>query len=45
MSAFKGAVAVGVEALETDVHLSSDGAVVLSHVSIGTFMVNDPEAD
>lgn len=33
MGAFKGAVAVGAHAIETDVHLSSDGVVVLSHVS------------
>lgn len=33
MSAFKGAVDVGIDALETDVHLSKDGVVVLSHVS------------
>ncbi|KAF1918489.1 hypothetical protein BDU57DRAFT_538041 [Ampelomyces quisqualis] len=31
MSAFKGAVNVGAEALETDIHLSKDGVVVLSH--------------
>jgi phosphatidylglycerol phospholipase C len=33
MGAFKGAVDVGADALETDIHLSSDGVVVLSHVS------------
>ena len=33
MGAFKGAVEVGAEAIETDVHLSRDGVVVLSHVS------------
>jgi glycerophosphoryl diester phosphodiesterase len=33
MGAFKGAVEVGAEALETDIHLSRDGVVVLSHVS------------
>lgn len=32
MGAFKGAVEVGAEALETDIHLSKDGVVVLSHV-------------
>lgn len=32
MGAFKGAVAVGAEGLETDLHLSRDGVVVLSHV-------------
>ncbi|KAH7011810.1 PLC-like phosphodiesterase [Ilyonectria destructans] len=31
MAAFRGAVAVGAHALETDVHLSADGVVVLSH--------------
>lgn len=33
MAAFKGAVGVGAHALETDLHLSADGVVVLSHVS------------
>ena len=32
MAAFRSAVAVGAHALETDVHLSRDGVVVLSHV-------------
>jgi glycerophosphoryl diester phosphodiesterase len=32
MGAFKGAVDVGADALETDIHLSKDGVVVLSHV-------------
>ncbi|KAF7542637.1 hypothetical protein G7Z17_g11398 [Cylindrodendrum hubeiense] len=31
MAAFRGAVGVGAHALETDVHLSADGVVVLSH--------------
>ncbi|KAK0728420.1 PLC-like phosphodiesterase [Lasiosphaeria miniovina] len=31
MGAFRGAVAVGAHALETDIHLSRDGVVVLSH--------------
>ncbi|KAF2867676.1 PLC-like phosphodiesterase [Massariosphaeria phaeospora] len=31
MGAFKGAVEVGAEAIETDIHLSKDGVVVLSH--------------
>ncbi|KAH6899652.1 PLC-like phosphodiesterase [Thelonectria olida] len=31
MAAFQGAVGVGAHALETDVHLSADGVVVLSH--------------
>lgn len=33
MAAFRGAADVGAHAIETDVHLSSDGVVVLSHVS------------
>jgi len=33
MGAFKGAVDVGADAVETDIHLSKDGVVVLSHVS------------
>ena len=32
MAAFRGAVAAGANAIETDMHLSSDGVVVLSHV-------------
>ncbi len=32
LGAFKGAVEVGAHAIETDVHLSRDGVVVLSHV-------------
>lgn len=32
MGAFKGAVEVGAHAIETDIHLSKDGVVVLSHV-------------
>ena len=32
MAAFKGAADVGAHALETDIHLSRDGVVVLSHV-------------
>ncbi len=32
MGAFKGAVAVGADALETDTHVTKDGVVVLSHV-------------
>jgi len=34
MGAFKGAVDVGADALETDIHLSKDGVVVLSHVCL-----------
>ena len=33
MGAFRGAVEVGAHAIETDIHLSKDGVVVLSHVS------------
>lgn len=33
MAAFEAAVKIGAHALETDVHLSKDGVVVLSHVS------------
>lgn len=36
MAAFKGAVGVGTHAIETDLHLSADGVVVLSHVSSRT---------
>ena len=32
MAAFHGAAAAGAHAVETDVHLTSDGVVVLSHV-------------
>ena len=32
MGAFHGAVKVGAQAIETDIHLSKDGVVVLSHV-------------
>ena len=32
MAGFHGAVAAGAHAIETDVHLSRDGVVVLSHV-------------
>ncbi|KAF2686994.1 tubulin-domain-containing protein [Lentithecium fluviatile CBS 122367] len=31
MGAFRGAVGVGAEAIETDIHLSKDGVVMLSH--------------
>ena len=33
MAAFRGAVTAGAHAIETDLHLSHDGVVVLSHVS------------
>lgn len=32
MGAFEGAVEVGAHALETDLHLSKDDVVVISHV-------------
>lgn len=31
MGAFRGAVEVGADAVETDIHLTRDGVVVLSH--------------
>lgn len=33
MAAFCGAVEVGADGIETDLHLSKDGVIVLSHVS------------
>lgn len=33
MDAFVGAVQAGAHAIETDIHLSKDGVVVISHVS------------
>ena len=33
MCAFKAAVKIGAHAIETDLHLSKDGVIVLSHVS------------
>jgi phosphatidylglycerol phospholipase C len=33
MGAYKGAVEVGADAIELDLHLSKDGVVVCSHVS------------
>ena len=33
MGAFRGAVEVGANAIEMDIHLSKDGEVVISHVS------------
>lgn len=35
MDAFIGAVKAGAHAIETDIHLSKDGVVVLSHVGKG----------
>lgn len=37
MKAFKGAVEVGSHAIETDIHLSKDDVVVLSHVRCPLF--------
>jgi glycerophosphoryl diester phosphodiesterase len=37
LGAFRGAVEVGSHAIETDVHLSKDGVVVLSHVGYTSF--------
>lgn len=34
MGAFRGAVEVGAHAIETDLHLSRDGVVVIAHVSL-----------
>lgn len=31
MAAFEGAVAIGAHAVETDIHMSKDGVLVLSH--------------
>ncbi len=36
MGAFVGAVEAGAHAIETDIHLSRDGVVVLSHVRLDT---------
>jgi glycerophosphoryl diester phosphodiesterase len=37
MASFIGAVKVGTHALETDIHLTKDDVVVLSHVSAKQF--------
>lgn len=37
MAAFKGAVKVGAHALETDIHISKDNVLVLSHVKYPLF--------
>jgi glycerophosphoryl diester phosphodiesterase len=34
MGAFEGAVKVGAHAIETDIHISKDGVIVLSHVRV-----------
>lgn len=39
MGAFRGAVKVGAHAIETDVHLTKDNVVVLSHVSTKSWFV------
>lgn len=40
MRAFKGAIEeAGAHAIETDIHLSKDGKVVLSHVSLAVVCV------
>lgn len=40
MIAFRAAVDIGAHALETDLHLSQDGVVVLSHVRYSAFWAN-----
>lgn len=35
MAAFQGAVEIGADALETDIHLTKDDVVVLAHVRLG----------
>lgn len=44
MKAFEGAVEVGAHAIETDIHLSKDDVVVLSHVSCN-YVARDNIAD
>ena len=39
MGAFRGAVECGAHAIETDIHLTKDGEVVISHVSIDAVIV------
>jgi glycerophosphoryl diester phosphodiesterase len=38
MVGFQGAVEIGADAIETDVHISKDGVVVLSHVRDGVLV-------
>jgi hypothetical protein len=45
MKAFKGAVEVGTHAIETDIHLSRDGVVVLSHVRARFFSIRNHATD
>lgn len=40
MGAFRGAVVVGSHAIETDLHLSKDGVVVLSHVGFSDILLS-----
>ncbi|TVY84567.1 Phosphatidylglycerol phospholipase C [Lachnellula suecica] len=40
MKAFEGAVEIGAHIIETDLHLTKDGVVVLSHVSFLKFLEN-----
>jgi glycerophosphoryl diester phosphodiesterase len=42
LRAFQGAVEVGAHAIETDIHLSKDGVVVLSHVRQTGMMIPFP---
>jgi glycerophosphoryl diester phosphodiesterase len=42
MAAFRSAVAVGAHAIETDLHLSKDGVVVLSHVCLPLLHTRTP---
>jgi glycerophosphoryl diester phosphodiesterase len=41
MASMQGAVQVGSHALETDIHLTKDGVVVLSHVRLSASQVAD----
>ena len=41
MGAFVGAVEAGADAIETDIHLSKDGVVVISHVCSSDGTLND----
>ena len=45
MASMRGAVEVGVDALETDVHLTKDGEVVISHVSNTASGLNQNQKD
>ena len=44
MAGFRGAVDIGAHAIETDVHISKDGVVVLSHVRGGAERWKPPRA-